>query len=126
MPEPRPRTPAPLWIRNWRRKSKPLDSLNNSTENNPLLHRPRVAGKKEMESSRIARHGLRLVLLRRLCHYEFRLNTVEPSGIAAEHFFLDVLRHLPFVHVIDRFPYVGRIEMRHVRRPQRVVLVKIP
>src|SRR2546426_12706352 len=48
----------------------------------------------------IPRHCSRLVLVRRLGHNQLRLDAVQPPRIAAEHFFLNLLRHLPLIYVI--------------------------
>ena len=74
----------------------------------------------------VARHGGRLILIGRLGHDQLRLDAVQSSRVATEHFFLNLLGNFPFVHVIDRLSNVGSVEVGHVRRSQVDIFIEIP
>src|SRR5262249_3838330 len=74
----------------------------------------------------IARHGDRIILIRRLRHDQLWFYAVQPACISAKHLFLNISRDFPFVHMIDGLPSIGSVEMWHVRRPQANVFEQIP
>lgn len=110
-----PRIRARSSTRAWCAKSKRRDSSNSSTKDRRRLYKaegrpsvaptiPAVLCGNLFSKLRVTRHRLRLVIVRCLGNGQVQIDAVQTPGVAAEHLFLHVLRHFPFVHVIDSLP----------------------